>query len=161
MKQYPFTRLVRLLGIGCLLVAGGCAERAAPITAEPAASASEAQSSEKPLTPDAKEWSSIDKVAVKRAPKTCDVRRRGDQMRVHCDKVFANGAAQIAGSPEGVRFSAHDEKQSVVFPMRKGDRRVIQYADFQANRWAWGASAVMTITAYWLEGEAAPTVVIE
>ncbi len=153
----------RAIGLVLLaIVAAACTRSTTDIAPDDAFSPPGSDARDKPLAPDAPEWAHAPVFAAQRIRSGCEVKRHGEEVRIACKRGFANGANQLAGTPEGVRFGKPTESgpPAVVFPLRRGDRRVIQYVDYEANRWSWGAFPQMTISAYWLEGDDAPTIVM-
>ena len=121
-----------------------------------------------PLAPDAPAWELAEKVELTRSTRECDARRSGDYVRIACKGGEANLVEQLAGDPVGVKLAMTTDKQApytrhhyVVMPLRRGEKRVVQLARVAANRWEWGASPAAVVSAYWLEDEANPTIVIE
>ncbi len=128
----------------------------------------------KSTVPTLEEWKTATVVEVWRRhyrADDCKVLRVREWLKVKCD--LAVGAIhQHAGSPEGVAFWIHpkpelyanlEEKNpgELIIPLRKGDRRLLQF--FLLERDSCGGlrfEPSVMVDETWLEGEAAPTVVL-
>ena len=120
-------------------------------------------------------WKNAPPLAMARSPKDCEARVLGRFVRIRCEAMFASYSESLAGEPETVRYAHQDAKWSVdyrkklrdtsraaVFSLAPGERRVMQFADLNGGwRFPWTASTDAVISAYWLEDEAGPTVVID
>jgi hypothetical protein len=120
---------------------------------------------EKSPSPKAAEWASASKVKLTRvgpAASGCIAYKVREWLRVRCPiKTFA--VSLLGGSGEGVAFwigpEAEQQPGEVQFPMRRGDRRVVEF-------WTYGKDAAgsfmpepaFLVQEQWVDGEAAPTV---
>jgi hypothetical protein len=122
--------------------------------------------------PTVEEWKSATPVAFTRRStdaKNCRAFRVREWLKVKCEMIAAV-IKQHGGSPENVFFWAgpHDGFEwhninggQVIFPMRPGDQRVIQFFSLEYEqcfgRQSWPGPIVDEI---WIEGDSHPTVVI-
>jgi hypothetical protein len=153
----------RLVALFACVALGGSACAPGAIDLEPERDV-EREGVEKPLDPDSPAWQSAEVIHVPRSRPDCDVRRHGEQIRVFCAKLAGNVFEQLAGDPTLVRYGKRRDLEgftpAVTFPLRRGDKRVFQASDFEANRWAWGVFPQLTISAYWPVDAAEPTIVL-
>ena len=67
----------------------------------------------------------------------------------------------VAGSREGVELSEKDSEGEIVMPVRRGDRRVLEFDELI---FAWKSAVVygvrVAITEAWLAGESAPVLTV-
>ena len=155
----------------CSVVLLASCERYAPsegIVADDPTPALETQGANEALPPDSTRWAEGELVPIARSTRDCEARRNGRFVRIACNDISANLIEQLAGDAAGVRFAIKTDKVKpfathsfVVLPLVEGDKRVVQFAHVAASRWEWGASAESVISAYWIRGDAAPTIVIE
>jgi len=115
-----------------------------------------------------KDWSRAVVLPLAHKDSRCEARRWGDYVRVGCTGVFANLIEQLAGDPVGVSFGkektdkAYIDTQYVVFPLRRGDRRIIQLGSIEGGwRSPWTVTSSAMISAMWLDDEPGPEVVID
>jgi hypothetical protein len=99
---------------------------------------------------------------VSAAGATCNAIRVREWLRIRCaSKTFA--ISLLGGSNEGLAFwigpEADGQPGEVQFPLRRGDRRVVQF--WAAGKDAEGgfqAKPLLVVQEQWVEGEAAPIV---
>jgi hypothetical protein len=125
---------------------------------------------EKTKFPKREEWSSATPVHVaRRVPSGCKVERLREFLRIHCAMTNAT-TSLLAGSPEGTMVWGGTESAELIFPLRRGDRRVFQLESqdgFAEGRGPYGspgiisASPTLIVQEQWLDGEAQPIVIIE
>lgn len=139
-------RHLLVLFAACLL--GESTAVARPSTPEeraalpPAAFDKQPISEQKSPTPTAAEWKDAPAVQLTRtgpAAKDCRAYRLREWLRVRCPTLQTSVISLLGGSPEGVAFwidpppnkdSVMPGGGEVLFPMRRGDRRVIQLGTF-------------------------------
>ncbi len=134
--------------------AGGSA--APPLGAVP----STAAASERPSFLD---WRSApDAPEVRVTQPGCRAQRLREWVRVDCGGHV--GASLVTGNREGVHFEQQVDRESdsssftVVFPVRRGDRRVLELLRW--SKWAPGVPDVI-ITEQWLEGDARALITVQ
>ena len=116
--------------------------------------------------PTREEWKAADEVALARAHPTFTARRVREWLRIGCD-VWSNLAAMdlLAGPREGVSFEARDgweREQAVIFPVRRGDRRVLQIVLVaSASKYSVDYDTAFAISEDWLAGAYGPTIVVD
>ncbi|MDI3284044.1 hypothetical protein [Polyangium sp. 15x6] len=159
------------------LMAAATASSPAPAQAPPAASASAAApgeavpldvdppGNEKTKSPTFDEWAKATKVRLTRtgpAAAPCTAYRVREWLKVRCLGTKPHAMVVLGGDAAEVSFWIdRDERQGgeVQFPMRRGDRRVVQI-------WTGGVDAAgvfkarpsLVIQEHWLDDRAAPTV---
>ena len=161
---------------------GSAPPAAAPAT--PAASASvareplpqplEAQSipTDPSKPPALEEWKTATPVEITRRSgdaKRCLAYRVREWLKVKCSMIVAE-IHQYGGSPEGVFLwigpkpdFGWDTKNGgeLIFPMRQGDRRILQFFELVPNMCVGSASSTSIIVdEVWIEGDKGPTVVL-
>lgn len=147
-------------------VRSGSAARPAPTSApERASFEADPPGPEKSAVPTAKEWVDASPVKLTRtspAASGCSARRVREWLRVRCPaKTFA--LSLLGGSNEGLAFWIGPETEGqfgeVQFPLRRGDRRVIQFWGTKTDPAGVGELApALVLQEQWVEGEAAPMV---
>lgn len=169
-----------LCAIGLALTLTGSEAPAQTASAAPSARAAasavavevQASSLEAPIpgpesspAPTAKEWVDASPVKLTRtspAASGCSARRVREWLRVRCPgKTFA--LSLLGGSNEGLAFWIGPEAEGwfgeVQFPLRRGDRRVIQFWGTKTDPAGVGELApTLVVQEQWVEGEAAPMV---
>ncbi|MDI1451382.1 hypothetical protein [Polyangium sp. 6x1] len=149
------------------LVAAATASSPAPAQAPGDSAALDVNppSAEKTKAPTFEEWSKAPKVRLSRtgpAAAPCTAYRVREWLKVRCLGTKPHAMVVLGGDAAEVSFWIdRDERQGgeVQFPMRRGDRRVVQI-------WAGGVDAAgvfkpkpsLVIQEHWLEDRAAPTV---
>lgn len=122
---------------------------------------------DKSPVPTAKEWLSATPAKLSRTSQAavgCDATRVREWLRVRCPiKTYA--ISLLGGSNENLSFWIGPEKEGqpgeVQFPLRRGDRRVVQF--WMAGKDADGNVAPVpsiVLQEQWVEGEASPTVTV-
>lgn len=149
-----------------LLVSGAQSAPTEPASVVPALE-SDVPGTEKSPVPTHKEWQSATRVKLSRtsaAGAGCDATRVREWLRVRCPvKTFA--ISLLGGSNESLSFWIGPEREGqpgeVQFPLRRGDRRVVQLWTQKAGA---DGSVVpepsIVIQEQWVEGEPAPTVTV-
>ncbi|XXX80234.1 hypothetical protein WMF30_15820 [Sorangium sp. So ce134] len=145
--------------------AGGGAGAAAP----PVRALEEAPPApERTPRPAAAEWDGAEPVrlARDRSGAACKARMRREWLRIDC-KAHSLAVVRTLGASAGEEWFWLDQKSgeefasgaSVVFPVRRGDRRVIEIlAGLWAYRGELGISTSFVISEQWLDGDAGPLV---
>jgi hypothetical protein len=128
--------------------------------------------------PTAAEWASASPVPMVRPNAGCSASRVREWLRVSCrfGDTMIKGIRVIAGA-EDVKIEERPLEQGVprldqwgsptmrgsmvVFPVRPGDRRLIEFVERMfEGRYTSGEDAAAVISAVWLPGEAGPTIVV-
>jgi hypothetical protein len=121
-------------------------------------------SAERTPRPTALEWKGAPAVALSRQPRNCRAQRAREWLRITCRVRTLAAMDLLAGEREGVAFDFHDtgEEQGVTLPLRRGDRRVLQIVEVASwSKYTVDYDAAFSITEDWLDGAAAPTVVVD
>jgi DNA-binding beta-propeller fold protein YncE/mono/diheme cytochrome c family protein len=101
------------------------------------------------------EWTRAPEVQLARQSEGCDVKRIREWIRVHC--VGDNHVTLLGGQREGVRVvGAMEVESQVIFPVRRGDRRVFQLG----GQWKW-MTPKNVLSEQWIAGESAPVLTID
>lgn len=121
-------------------------------------------------TPKAADWVSATRVRVeRRGPRAenCRVWRAKNWVKVHCD-VQTTAASLVGGDHKGVSLWMPEPKEGVpapgagevMFPIRPGDRRIFELFSFGETYGGSMVSPGLVLQEYWIEGEAAPVIVL-
>ncbi len=138
----------------------------------------EAFPEEKSKPPRPAEWKEAPRVRVTRVAQRitdCSASRVREWIKIHCDRKTA-GIRLIAGSTDGIALwvpepipTAADPTQlgtlgrfaEIVFPVRRGDRRVFETLDFVFGDWeGWGTSSGVLVEERWAEGAKNPEIAL-
>jgi len=158
-----------------LLVLVAAATASSPVTAQapPAASASaeamgldaDPPGAEKSKSPSFDEWTKATKVRLTRtgpAAAPCTAYRVREWLKVRCMGTKPHAMVVLGGDAAEVSFWIdRDERKGgeVQFPVRRGDRRVIQVWTGEADAaGVFKPRPALLIQEHWLEDRAAPTV---
>jgi hypothetical protein len=158
---------------------------AAPAAAAPTASAAasavasgpsldvDPPSAEVSKTPKMDEWNAAMKVKLARNVPGCNAYRVREWLKIHCSGFPGAGASLVTGSRDGVLVwvdpaggdgpdaMAKPRDAEVVFPLRRGDGRIFQIAQFgEGYDGPIGWNNAYAISEYWIDGEPAPIVTI-
>ncbi|WP_437592779.1 hypothetical protein [Sorangium sp. So ce1000] len=127
--------------------------------------------SERTARPAAAEWDAAEQVSLARAARggACKARRQREWLRIDCSvpSVVAVRSLGTGAGGESVSAGEHQTEEdgsfpssvSVTFPVRIGDRRVIEILSFEEGyRFQAGLSTSVVISEQWLEGDAGPLV---
>jgi hypothetical protein len=159
--------LLSAISVPCaLLVSGAWSAPTEPASVVPPLE-SDVPGTDKSPVPTAKEWQDAARVKLSRtsaAGASCAATRVREWLRVRCPiKTFA--ISLLGGSNESLSFWIGPEREGqfgeVQFPLRRGDRRVLQLWTQRA-----GADGTLVpepsivIQEQWVEGEPAPTVTV-
>src|SRR5262249_38653872 len=152
--------------LSVVVAIAACSDRTS-VVAEPAGDASlptlaaDPPTDEKTPKPSKEEWDKAQEVKIARSTdKACTAKRLREWLRIEC-KRYEMHVTFIAGTREGV--DVHVVKASLddsggdawcVFPMRRGDRRVLLFERVSK----WGPAPDAAVTEQWLEGDPAPIV---
>lgn len=122
---------------------------------------------EKSAVPTAREWLSATPVRLSRTSRVgaeCAATRVREWLRVRCPvKTFA--LSLLGGSNEGLSFwigpEAEGQWGEVQFPIRRGDRRVVQFwASREGDAGGLEPKPSVVLQEQWIEGESAPTITV-
>jgi hypothetical protein len=115
------------------------------------------------------EWRTSPPVAVV-GELECNAYRVREWLKIHCGALATSSIALLGGSPEGVSFflvmqpNAPDAPPlggEAIFPLRRGDRRVIEWSTFGGSYEGPGSPEVkFMLSESWLPGEPSPTIVV-
>jgi len=156
-----------------LLVLVAAATASSPVTAQapPAASAeamgldADPPGAEKSKSPSFDEWTKATKVRLTRtgpAAAPCTAYRVREWLKVRCMGTKPHAMVVLGGDAAEVSFWIdRDERKGgeVQFPVRRGDRRVIQVWTGEADAaGVFKPRPALLIQEHWLEDRAAPTV---
>ncbi len=138
----------------------------APAEPPPPPLAADPPGTEKTPLPTAAEWASAARVSLTRvgpAAAACDAYRVREWLRIKCPKLKTFAGSLLAGNVEGIAFwidpPSEDHKGSVQFPVRRGDRRIIQLWTFGTDaEGAFAPRPAIVIQEQWVLGDAAPIV---
>ncbi len=130
---------------------------------------------EKSKAPKANEWKDAKEVRLSRASRRangCKAYRLREWIKIHCDRM-TGGARLTAGSSEGVElwvpealkpddgFATVGRFVELVFPVRRGDRRLFETFDFEFGEWdGFGTSPGLLVEEQWMEGDAKPRIAL-
>ena len=130
-------------------------------------------SAEVSKTPKMDEWSAAPKVRLARNVPGCNAYRVREWLKIHCSGFPGAGASLITGSRDGVLVwvdpaggegpdaMSKPRDAEVVFPVRRGDGRLFQIAQFgEGYDGPIGWNNAYAISEYWVDGEPAPIVTI-
>lgn len=114
-------------------------------------------SAEKSKAPAKKEWASAPAVRLARVTdSSCSAKRIREWVRVWCSGYY-HSISMVSGTREGVDMGVLQESDSaayVIFPVRKGDRRLIMYQRMTK----WSGVPDLLISEQWLETDKGPMV---
>jgi hypothetical protein len=118
------------------------------------------------------EWKEAPEVAIARrspAAHACRVQRVREWTKVHCD-VLTSAVRQLAGNTDDVlpwvvpNHLDPTELRSgaeVIFPLRRGDRRIFQFYELSGGAYdGFGSEPGVVVEARWLSREAEPSVIL-
>ncbi len=122
---------------------------------------------EKTPAPTPAEWKPVDPVALTASTRTdCNAYRLREWVRIRCH-LGTSVLAQIGGSREGVSLFVEPQNNwmplggEVMFPVRRGDRRVFEWSTFGDSYDGIGTPEVaFMISESWAPGDAAPTLLV-
>jgi hypothetical protein len=123
--------------------------------------------------PSAEEWKSASEVIPTRAgprAKDCTLWRVREWIRVSCPNLVTASIAFLGGNPKDVAFWIDPPREAdqklpqggeVMFPVRRGDRRVVQFLTFGAGyEGPFTQLPALVVQEHWQDGQASPTIVI-
>ena len=180
----PALVALALLGVlGASAAAPGVQEDKPAQPAAPNAPAAPAAGEDRPLDaepfpgepskqPTAAEWKDAPRVRLTRmgpaaAAAGCRAYRLREWVRIRCPELVTSAISLLGGKPDGVAFwitppgsgSALPRGAEALFPIRRGDRRVIQILTFGAGYdGPFTLLPAIIIQEQWVEGDAAPIV---
>jgi hypothetical protein len=132
----------------------------------PASLADDPPADEATPRPTAAEWREAQAVAPARSARGCKAQRVREWLRVACP-VSGELAAMdlLAGPREGVAFEPRTKRgsaQGVIFPLRRGDRRVFEVVHVEGfSRYTTEYDVAFTVSEDWLADAKGPTVVVD
>jgi len=129
---------------------------------------------EKSGAPSAEAWREAKVIPLDRNVAACRAYRVREWLKVHCDGFPAAGVSLLAGDPEGVltwvdpvtegtsqEAMKKPRGAEVIFPVRRGDGRVVQLAQFgEGYDGPLGWNVGFTVSEQWLAGEPSPIVTV-
>lgn len=121
-------------------------------------------------TPKLSDWQTATRVRITRRgarAENCRAWRTRAWIKVHCD-VRTTAVSLLGGAFKGVSMWMRDppagapapEAAEVIFPMKPGDRRVLEFFSFGETYGGSMVSPGLMLQEYWLEGTSAPTIVL-
>lgn len=121
-------------------------------------------------TPKLSDWQSATRVRIhRRGPRAagCRAWRTRAWLKVHCD-TRTTAVSLLGGAFKGVSMwmreppagSPAPEASEIVFPIRPGDRRIFEFFSFGETYGGSMVSPGLILQEYWLDGAAAPTLVM-
>lgn len=132
--------------------------------------------------PRAKEWASAPKVALDRSraglfattsrPDTCEARRLREWVRIRCT-ITTGAISLLGGDSQGLAMRLDDFKREeflpsfpeggeVVFPVRRGDRRAIEWLEIASGyKGMTSVTPSFVLSEQWPPGDEAPTIVAQ
>jgi hypothetical protein len=128
---------------------------------------------EKSKAPTPEEWKTAPWVALTRSAALCRAYRVREWLKIHCDGFPAAGVSLLAGQNEGVMVYVDQTSEAgnevmkkprpaeVIFPVRRGDGRVLQIAQFgEGYDGPLGWNVAFTVSEQWVDGEAGPIITV-
>jgi hypothetical protein len=163
--------------LGTLALSAALALRPGASAADPADAGAplprfdaEAWSDEKTPLPTLAEWKPTTPVALTDPlPSGCNAYRVREWVKVRCSKLRTSTVALLGGSRDGVGLfldPLRNELESpqggeIVFPARRGDRRVFEWSTFgDAYDGPGSPTVAFLISEAWLSGDGAPTLLV-
>lgn len=121
-------------------------------------------------TPKLSDWQSATRVRItRRGPRAqgCRAWRKNAWLKVHCD-ARTTAVSLLGGAFKGVSMWMREppagapapEAAEIVFPIRPGDRRIVEFFSFGETYGGSMVSPGLMLQEYWLEGASAPTIVL-
>lgn len=121
-------------------------------------------------TPKMADWQTATRVRMtRRGPRAenCRAWRTRAWMKVHCD-TRTTAVSLLGGVFKGVSMWMREppagapapEASEVIFPIRPGDRRIVELFSFGETYGGSMVSPGLVLQEYWLEGASAPTIVM-
>jgi hypothetical protein len=130
---------------------------------------------EKSKAPRPGEWKDAKEVRLGRVARrlsSCRAHRLREWMKIHCDRM-TGGLRLVAGSSEGIElwvpealkpndgFSTVGRFFEIVFPVRRGDRRIFETFDFEFGEWeGFGTAPGVIVEEQWMEGAPKPQIAL-
>lgn len=128
-------------------------------------------SDERTPKPKDKEWATAERVAIGRVsmalPTSCEARRLHEWIRIRCN-TSTGSIALLGGNHEGLslhldplkeEFDSFANGGEIVFPVRRGDRRVIEWLTVEFGyKGANSLTPFFVLSESWLPGEERPTI---
>jgi hypothetical protein len=117
--------------------------------------------------PKGKEWDAAPKVALEPAS-DCEARRLREWIRLHCT-VMTGAITLLGGNVDGLTmrldppgkddFTPLPPAGTVVFPVRRGDRRVIEWLEVSFGyKGSQSVESKLVLEELWLPGDEQPTI---
>ena len=132
---------------------------------------------EKSKAPKPAEWKEAPRVRLSRVAeraRDCRAYRVREWMKIHCDRLVA-ALRLLAGSTDGIAlwiweqpsgatesdFFNHGHGADVIFPARRGDRRIFQVIDIDFGEYeGWGTGPGVLIEERWPESAKSPEIAL-
>lgn len=132
---------------------------------------------DKSKAPKPAEWKEAPRVRLSRVAERasdCRAYRVREWMKIHCDRLVA-GLRLLAGSTEGIalwiwerppgasdtQFFSSGHGADVIFPARRGDRRIFQAIDIDFGEYeGWGTAPGVLIEERWPERAKSPEIAL-
>ena len=166
-----FVALLAEPGLGDPAPSASAPSSAPAAAAAPSASWADAAETDRP---DEAAWASAPALRLAREHRMCSAKRLREWVRVRCRRDPSAeepylGVRVVGGSHEDVRVSDPAEGKkgqrdiAVVFPARKGDRRVIELVGTKPMMWkSWTVyeKLELVISESWLPSETGPTITV-
>lgn len=123
-------------------------------------------SDERTPKPKDKEWTTAERVAID-GQISCEARRLREWIRIRCETATGS-IALLGGNHEGLsiyleplkeEFDSFADAGEIVFPVRRGDRRVIEWLTVEFGyKGANSLTPFFVLSESWLPGEERPTI---
>jgi hypothetical protein len=115
-------------------------------------------SDEKTKPPEKAEWKSAQSIRIDRSTDNrCSAKRIREWIRIWCEDWGFHSMSLVSGTREGLSMGRVEADQAalyVVFPARRGDRRLI----LVQRMTKWSASPDVLLSEQWLETDKAPII---
>lgn len=164
---------------GSAATSASAAPAGAPVSSAAVAASGKSFQEEPPLPeknpmPSTEAWREALPIALDRGVAACRAYRVREWLKIHCDGFPAAGVSLLAGDPEGVltwvdpvtegtsqEAMKKPRGAEVIFPVRRGDGRVVQFAQFgEGYDGPLGWNVGFTVSEQWLPEEPAPVITV-
>jgi hypothetical protein len=123
--------------------------------------------------PKIEEWKTAAPVKLARGVPACSAYRVREWLKIHCAGFPGAGVSLLAGSRDGVQVwvdpsggegsaaMAKPRDAEIILPLRRGDGRLFQIAQFgEGYDGPIGWNNAYSVSEYWVDGEPAPIVTV-